>query len=111
MESNTLDNQILVVLEVGKVKFGKLAQLRRRGKSDQGRSKLEVVLLVQLVKELMQKVLVAKLVGVIWPDVVHSGHHQGSWAFILDEVFVEDSQLDCFHKVLRRTKVEEGEGL
>ena len=92
MESNTLVNQILVVLEVGKVKFGQLVQLRRRGKSDQGRSKLEVVLLVQFVEELVQKVLVLKLVGVVGTDVVHSGHHQGSWAFILDEVFVEDSQ-------------------
>ena len=111
MESNTLGNQILVVFEVGKVKFGKLVQLRRRGKSDQGRSKLEVVLLVQLGEELVQKVLVVKLVGVVWTNVVHGGHHQSPRTFILDEVFVEDSQLDCFHKALRRTEVEKGEGL
>ena len=96
MESNTLDNQILIVLEVGKVKFGKLVQLRRREKSDQGRSELEVVLLVQLGEELVQKVLVVKLVGV-GTDVLHGGHHQSPRTFILDEVFVEDSQLHCFH--------------
>ena len=95
MESNTLGNQIHVVLEVGKVKFGKLVKLRRRGKGDQDRSKLEVVLLVQLGEELIQKVLILK--PVIGSEAVHGGHHQSPWTFVLDEVFVEDSQLDSFH--------------